>query len=338
MAQSRPQWDLERTFKRSKLQPGNPHFTVWAASFLRSKRELDFNKDASKRFQMTFGKRLVLQEKRLPNGSKMDCVILDKPGGVPRLLVEYKKPSSTAGNELNLLTHVHQPLNYASQILFKHPDISILPIILTDGKSFTAGYGKRDSLGALVIVLCDTQFTLYTGRHMGPDFDLFWAICNYASPRCSLDVQVSKAPKFNVRAKRCIGNGVSSFVYEASLVKSLAVKRSHDPLYEKLEAIGKFAFKITKATQSASWIAENKAIEILAEKQLQNICVFPIHRDVLDYHFFIYPLGVPAVPTVSIKQAVAHPLEDRHFADLLKDLCAIHKAGLVHRDIRLAIL
>lgn len=137
-------------------------------------------------------------------------------GGIPRVLVEYKKPVSTeAGNgarRLYLSLHSAQVINYASQIMFEYPEIGILPIIITDGCSFTAGYGKRDLLGSLVIVLCYTLFTLYAEGRMGPDFDLFWSMCNYTSPKCSLDMVVQDEPQVTVRVNKCIGHGAASFV------------------------------------------------------------------------------------------------------------------------------
>lgn len=40
--------------------------------------------------------------------------------------------------------------------------------------------------------------------------------------------------------------------------------------------------------------------------------------------------------TIDTKTVVVNRLKAEHFAGLLKDLCAIHEAGVVHRDIRLA--
>lgn len=337
MAEHRPRDDLEYTFEPAELTPSDPHFKMWCKPLKRFTREKALKNEASERFRVTFGKRRVLQEKRLPNGSIMDCVLLEKPGGVPHTLVEYKRPGSGGAEGLDLLTHVHQPLNYASQIMFEHPELSILPIILTDGRFFTAGYGKRGSLGSLVFVLCQTQFTLYAKEKMGPDFGLFWAMCNHSSPKCSLVLAVQDEPKVTVRVSKCIGNGVSSFVYEGSLVEDSAIAGSGDQVYSTLLAAGRFAVKIPKVGQVQAWTTERGAFELFQRKQLHDCCVFPIHwRDTLQSKIAIYPLGVPVVPTVDTKPGAASPLKMEHFAGLLRDLCAIHDAGVVHRDIRLA--
>ena len=337
IAEDRPKGDLENVFKPVELVPGDRHFGTWSNPFTTNiASEKEFNNEASGRFRETFGSKLVLQKKGLPNGSIMDCVILEKPRGVPRVLVEFKKPTSSPSEGLDLKTHDHQPINYASQILYKYPEISILPIILTDGKSFVAGYGQRNSLGDLVIVLCNTQLTLYAGDEMGPDFGLFWAMCNHVSAKCPLEVTVQEEPQVVVRVKRCIGHGVSSLVYEASLVPNPAIKTSDDRVYAELERLGKFAIKITKDDHGDSWFAETKAFDRLKKKQIQNCCVFPIHSGSFERPFIIYPLGVPVFPTIDTKPGAASPLKVEHFGGLLEDLCAIHKAGLVHRDIRLA--
>lgn len=217
--------------------------------------------------------------------------------------------------------------------MFEYPEIGILPIIITDGRSFTAGYGKRDSLGSHVIVLCVDSFVLYTGKEMGPDFDLFWAMCNYVGPKRSLEVVVKSDPPVTVRVTKCIGHGASSFVYEAVTAGEAF---PHDSVYSQLQALERFAIKIAKTGQEGSWATERKATELLKEKQLQNACVLPIHWGDPHYFFFIYPLGVPVIPTIDTKTVVVNRLKAEHFTSLLKDLCAIHEAGIVHRDIRLA--
>lgn len=331
-----------KVFQRSELKPGDPGYAIWSKPFSASiASEKSFNNAASGRFRKMLGKKLVLQEQRLPNGSIMDCIILECPGGVPRVLVEFKKPCTmnveeANGQELNLLTHVHQPINYASQILFEHPEISTLPIILTDGHSFTAGYGKRESLGSVIFVLCKTQFSLYKGNRMGPDFSLFWAMCNHVSPKCSLDVLVQEEPKVTVRVKRCIGNGLSSFVYEAHLVSIPVAKGNDNSLYTELDTNGPFVIKIPKKGQDLAWFNETSALRTLKEEQVQDCCIFPIHIGPSKNKFIIYPLGTPAVSTVNTRPTTASLLKTEHFNGLLRDLCAIHKAGLVHRDIRLA--
>lgn len=342
MAQYRPRKDLDGVFKPKDLEPGDIYFSIWSRVFTSTiGSENEFGKDASTRLKETFGDDAVLREYELPNGCRMDCAILESPNGIPRALVEYKKPPSAEGGigarKLNLLLHSAQAINYGSQIMFKYPEIGILPIVITDGRSFTAGYGKRDSLGHLVIVLCVDSFTLYANGQMGTDFGLFWAMCNYSGPKCSLEVVVQEEPLVTVRVSRCIGHGASSFVYEASLAENSVAVQDEASVYSKLKALNGFAIKITKAGQGDSWLSEKRAIKSLAEKQLQGTCVFPIHwGESQPYYFFIYPLGVPVFPTIDTKAGKRNLLTSVHFAGLLKDLCAIHTAGLVHRDIRLA--
>lgn len=100
-------------------------------------------------------------------------------------------------------------------------------------------------------------------------------------------------PPITVRITNCIGHGASSFVYEAVLAGEAFL---HDSLYSQLQALKRFAIKITKSGQEGSWATERKAIELLKEKQLQNTCVFHIHWGDSHYFFFICPLGVPAYP------------------------------------------
>lgn len=74
----------------------------------------------------------------------------------------------------------------------------------------------------------------------------------------------------------------------------------------------------------------------LKAKKLMRCRAFPILRDSLSLPFYIYPLGIPAAPTVYTKPGTTSPLKAKRFAGLLEGLCAIHEAGLVHRGIRLA--
>lgn len=43
---------------------------------------------------------------------------------------------------------------------------------------------------------------------------------------------------------------------------------------------------------------------------------------------------MPALPATHTQPATPSPLKARHFGGLLEDLCKIHKAGLMHHDIR----
>ena len=79
---------------------------------------------------------------------------------------------------------------------------------------------------------------------MGPDFELFWSMCNYVSEKCSLDLKISREPEVTIRIRKCIGNGASAFVYEASLLDNLEGADATQPLYTKLKAAGKVSVKV----------------------------------------------------------------------------------------------
>lgn len=79
-------------------------------------------------------------------------VILENASNVPHVLLEYKRPVADGGETssmINFLTHYKQLINYASQIMFEHPEITLPPIILTGSH----------------IVRLDS---FYAGRSMGP--------------------------------------------------------------------------------------------------------------------------------------------------------------------------
>lgn len=271
----------------------------------------------------------------------MDSVILESPGGVPRALVKCQNPLScireTEPDELDMWSHVGHPIGYAVEVMMEHPEVSVLPLILTNGRDFTVGYGKRDSLASVVFVLCETQFSLYVDEKTGPDFGLFWSMCNYAGPKCSLDLVVQKDPAVAVRVSKCIVNGALTFIYEASLVPDPEGSGASSPLYGKLEALERFVVKIPKSCASGTaeaWQTEMEALDRLIEKGAQDCCLLPIHRGTAAEPFRIYPLGAPVVSTTGFKLGRRGVLENVHFAGLLKDVCAIHQAGLVHRDIQ----
>lgn len=208
---------------------------------------------------------------------------------MPRILLHHRQPVSGDGEAddkvVDLLAHYKQLVNYGSQILFAHPEIALLPIILTDGRTLLAGCGERESLASVECTLCETQFVLHSGEEIGRDFGLFWSMCNHVKRKCSLDLLVKRTPDVAVRVKRCIGHGTSLFVYDASLVADDANEEAPDPLYAKLKAIGNFALKVPKAGQGDSWHIEQRAIELLKKEQLLICCAFPILWDSLSFPF-----------------------------------------------------
>lgn len=330
---------IEDVFKPANLEPDDMRFSIWSGPFRADAvYEREFSDEASDRLKDTFGQDRVRQEYRLPNGCLADCVILENASSVPRVLLEFKRPVSGEGETgrslIHFLANYKQLVNYGSQILFVYPEIALLPIILTDGRTFLSGYGRRNSLASVEFRLCETRFVLYTATGMGTDFGLFWSMCSYTSPKCTLDVVVKQTPTVTVRARKCIGHGISSFVYEASVVVDVANEKCPDPLYAKLKAIGAFAIKILKVGQERSWHIEKRAFKLLEKKQLLHCCASPIFWDSFGQPFVISPLGIPAAPTVDTRPGGVSPLKTEHFSGLLADLCAIHEAGLVHRDIR----
>lgn len=296
---------------------------------------------ADNRFEVSHVLDEISRGDALANGSITDSLLRDLETKLPRVLLEYKKPRRSGKRKapmpLRVLAHVDQPLNYASQILFRYPEIPFLAIIVTDGTSFIAGYGKRTGLGSLEFFICKTPLSLYTATAKGADFKLFWTLCSYVSPQpVLLELQVLSQPAVSVKIGRCIGNGASSFVYEASLIPSAKAKSKKDPLYRHLEALENFVLKIPKYSHEHTWTIETETMDKLKQAGVEGCCVAPVHSGVAGRQLFtIYPLGVPVLPTISIKPATGSPLKNGHFVGLLKDLCAIHNAGLLHRDVRL---
>lgn len=281
----------------------------------------------------------------LQNGTVMDCLIKDLATRLPRAAIEYKRPVLSADRrtlrELDVLAHLDQVLGYATQLAFRYPQVAFLPLILTNGWSFLAGYGQRTSLGNLSFYVCTAPFSLYDWETeaMGPDFGLFWQLCTYKPlPPLPLDLQLPSAPGITVRVERCIGHGASSFVYQGSLVTSSVMKKSRDRTYLNLEAGRMLAIKVLKERESEEakcvWDSEMRAIRWFIKTGTQDCCVFPICWD-NGTSTIIYPLGTPVVPTVSVKPAQGIRLGAKHFKDLLQDLRAMHRAGIVHRDVRL---
>lgn len=109
MAEYRPKKDLVGVFEPKKLGPDDMHFSIWSPVFTSTiGNEKEFNKDASGRLKETFGDVAILREYPLPNGCRIDCAILSQ-NGVPRAIVEYKKPASNEEGsgirKLSLLLH-----------------------------------------------------------------------------------------------------------------------------------------------------------------------------------------------------------------------------------------
>lgn len=124
-------------------------------------------------------------------------------------------------------------------------------------------------------------------------------------------------------------------MYEARLVKDPGGKSAASPLYLQLAALGRFVIKICKPLHEHTWSAEIAAWSRLEQAGIQDCSVPPIHWGGLDKQpFTIYPLCVPALPAMHTQPATPSPLKARHFVGLLEDLCRIHKAGLMHYDIR----
>lgn len=85
----------------------------------------------------------------------MDCVLLEHAGGLPRALVEYKKPAPSEGGSgarrLSLLVHSAQAINYGSQLMFQYPEIGVLPIIITMAGRSPPGTDSEARFGPLLL-------------------------------------------------------------------------------------------------------------------------------------------------------------------------------------------
>ena len=156
--------------------------------------EKQLHDTSDQRIELTHPLHRIRRGEVLANGTILDSVVMDGRTGLPRVLLEYKRPTYRSDGTfapLDLLAHLDQPINYASQLMLSNPAIPFLAIILTDEFSFIAGYSIRRSLQELKFVICETVLSLYTTTAQGVNFSLFWALLSHTSPQSiSVKLQV----------------------------------------------------------------------------------------------------------------------------------------------------
>lgn len=334
---------MRESFAPVELKRGTRGLRPWSKAFSKEDQPLvDFTNCLGDRLAKHFGLDMVPLGRDSEKGFFNQYVVDETPDQVARMAYLCIEPVLSAGaaavKKIDAVAWFNALLEYASFLMLIFPQIAFLPMFLTDGWSFIVGYARRSSLGNVRYTLCETSFSLYDWDEetIGCDFSLFWSVCTHPIEHRSTELQISADPPITVKVTKCIGDGDLSFVYEASVLSDPALKDQPGSLYSKLEKLGKFALKVPKegaSILSEGWDAELSAIRVLQQKNLEQCCVFPIAWSAEEPRFIIYPAGAAVYRSGRSNPAGFLPLETKHFAGLLEDLCCLHAAGLLHRNI-----
>lgn len=334
---------MRESFAPVELKRGTRGLRPWSKAFSKKDQSLiDFTNCLSDRLVTHFGLDMVPLGMDSEKGFFNQHVADESPDRVARMAYLCIEPALNAGaasvKKIDAVAWFNALLEYASFLMLIFPQIAFIPFLLTDGWSFIVGYARRSSLGDVRYILCETSFSLYDWDEgtMGCDFSLFWSVCTHPIEQCPTELQISADPPITVKVTKCIGDGDLSFVYEASVVSDPALKDQPGSLYSKLEELEKFVLKVPKegvGILSEGWDAELSAIRVLQQRNLEQCRVFPIAWSAEEPRFIIYPAGSAVYRSGRSNPAGFLPLETKHFAGLLEDLCRLHTAGLLHRNI-----